>query len=127
MGLFSSIFPFQISIVTWGRTSDVPFNEESPIGEHTTEYAKTKYEGDKVARDLYKQNFRSSPSIFIYSKCNGEIQCILPNDNGKHHKTSSSLGIINGYCQQCVDRIQGRRLQSGTGFRHFLYAGAEGY
>jgi dihydroflavonol-4-reductase len=52
------------SIVTWGRTSDVPFNEESPIGEHTTEYARTKYEGDKVAWDLYKQN--GLPLLMIY-------------------------------------------------------------
>jgi len=52
------------SIVTWGRTSDVPFNEESPIGEHTTEYARTKYEGDKVAWDLYKQ--KGLPLLMIY-------------------------------------------------------------
>jgi dihydroflavonol-4-reductase len=52
------------SVVTWGRTSDVPFNEESPIGEHITEYARTKYEGDKVAWDLYKQN--GLPLLMIY-------------------------------------------------------------
>jgi dihydroflavonol-4-reductase len=52
------------SIVTWGRTSDVPFNEESPIGEHTTEYARTKYEGDRLAWDLYKQ--KGLPLLMIY-------------------------------------------------------------
>ena len=52
------------SIVIWGRTSDVPFSEESPIGEHTTEYARTKYEGDKVAWDLYKR--KGLPLLMIY-------------------------------------------------------------
>ena len=52
------------SIVTWGRTSDVPFNEESPIGEHTSEYARTKYEGDKVAWELYET--KGLPLVMIY-------------------------------------------------------------
>jgi len=52
------------SIVTWGRTSDVPFNEESPIGEHPSEYARTKYEGDKVAKEFYEN--KGLPLILIY-------------------------------------------------------------
>ena len=52
------------SLVTWGRTSDVPFNEESPIGEHTSEYARTKYEGDKVAWELYET--KGLPLVMIY-------------------------------------------------------------
>jgi dihydroflavonol-4-reductase len=52
------------SIVTWGRTPDVPFNEEGPIGEHTSEYARTKYEGDKVAWELYET--KGLPLVMIY-------------------------------------------------------------
>jgi len=52
------------SIVTWGRSPDVPFNEDSPVGEHPTEYARTKYAGDKVAWELFKNE--GLPLVMIY-------------------------------------------------------------
>ena len=52
------------SIVTWGLTPDSPFNEKSPIGEHTSEYARTKYEGDQVAWNLYRNE--GLPLVMIY-------------------------------------------------------------
>ena len=52
------------SIVTWGKTSDAPFNEKSPVGEHTSEYARTKYEGDLVAWELHRNE--GLPLVMIY-------------------------------------------------------------
>ena len=52
------------SIVTWGKSPEVPFNENSPIGEHTSEYARTKYEGDQVAWELYRN--KNLPLVMIY-------------------------------------------------------------
>jgi nucleoside-diphosphate-sugar epimerase len=52
------------SIVTWGRSPEAPFNENSPVGEHTSEYARTKYEGDQVAWELHKN--KNLPLVMIY-------------------------------------------------------------
>jgi dihydroflavonol-4-reductase len=52
------------SIVTWGRTSQTPFNENTPVGEQTSEYARTKYEGDKIAWELHRGN--DLPLVMIY-------------------------------------------------------------
>jgi dihydroflavonol-4-reductase len=52
------------SIAAWGRTPDAPFNEASPVGEHPNEYARTKYEGDKVAWDLFAKE--GLPLVMIY-------------------------------------------------------------
>ena len=52
------------SFVIWGRTSNSPFNENSPIGRHTSEYARTKYAGDKVGWYLYEQ--KGLPLVMIY-------------------------------------------------------------
>ena len=52
------------SIVTWGRSPEHPFTEESPVGEHTSEYARTKYQGDQVAWDLHRQ--AGLPLVMIY-------------------------------------------------------------
>jgi dihydroflavonol-4-reductase len=70
------------SLVTWGRTSDVPFNEKSPIGEHTSEYARTKYEGDKVAWELYET--KGLPLVMIYP-C-GVLGADDPKSSGNHVK-----------------------------------------
>lgn len=48
----------------WGQTSDVPFNEDSPVGHHTSEYSRTKYKGDKVAWELYET--KGLPLVMIY-------------------------------------------------------------
>lgn len=52
------------SIVTWGNTHEIPFNEKSPIGEHASEYARTKYEGDRVAWELFEN--KALPLVMIY-------------------------------------------------------------
>lgn len=52
------------SIVIWGKTPDKPFNEKSPIGEHTSEYGRTKYLGDKVAWELFQE--KGLPLVMIY-------------------------------------------------------------
>jgi len=52
------------SIVTWGNTPDIPFNEKSPIGDHASEYARTKYEGDRVAWELVDR--KGLPLVMIY-------------------------------------------------------------
>ena len=49
----------------YGKPSDVPFTEESPVGPvRFSEYFQTKYEGDLVAWDLYKN--RKLPLVMIY-------------------------------------------------------------
>lgn len=52
------------SIVTWGKTRELPFNENSPVGEHTSEYGRTKFEGDQIAWDYYKN--KNLPLVMIY-------------------------------------------------------------
>jgi dihydroflavonol-4-reductase len=52
------------SFVIWGRTSDVSFNEDSPIGRHTSEYARTKYAGDTIAWNIYEN--KGLPLVVIY-------------------------------------------------------------
>lgn len=52
------------SIVTWGLSPDVPFNEDSPAGELPTEYARTKFAGDNVAWDLFEHE--GLPLVMIY-------------------------------------------------------------
>ena len=68
------------SIVTWGRSPEVPFNENSPIGEHTSEYARTKYKGDKVAWELYRN--KDLPLVMIYP-C-GVLGADDPKSTGNH-------------------------------------------
>ena len=53
------------SIVTWGRSPEAPFNENRTIGEHTSEYARTKYEGDKVDWELYRN--KNITLVMIYT------------------------------------------------------------
>ena len=44
------------SAVVYGRPADVPFREESPVGPvRSTEYARTKYAGERIAQDLHEQ------------------------------------------------------------------------
>lgn len=52
------------SIVTWGKSTDSPFNEKSPVGEHTSEYARTKYEGHLIAWDIHRK--QGLPLVMIY-------------------------------------------------------------
>jgi dihydroflavonol-4-reductase len=49
----------------YGNTKDKPFTEESTVGTtQYSEYFKTKYEGDKIAWDLYNQ--KELPLVVIY-------------------------------------------------------------
>jgi len=44
------------SAVIYGRPTDLPFTEESPVGPvRFSEYARTKYEGDRIAWKLHEQ------------------------------------------------------------------------
>lgn len=52
------------SVVTFGRPSVVPFNEDCESGERFSTYADTKFEGDKIIWDLYKN--KNLPVVVIY-------------------------------------------------------------
>lgn len=53
------------SAVTYGKPSDVPFNEESIPGPVLfSRYAQTKYEGDQIVWDLYKN--KGLPVVVVY-------------------------------------------------------------
>ncbi len=52
------------SALVYGNTPDRPFREESPVGPvKYSEYARTKYEGEKVAWDYYKKGL---PLVVMY-------------------------------------------------------------
>lgn len=68
------------SIVTWGKSPEHPFTESSPVGEQTSEYARTKYEGDQVAWDLYKN--KDLPLVMLYP-C-GVLGADDPKSTGNH-------------------------------------------
>ena len=52
------------SAVIYGRPTDLPFTEESPVGPvRFSEYARTKYEGDRVAWELHER--RGLPLVTI--------------------------------------------------------------
>ena len=52
------------SMAVWGRSPVSPFNENCPIGDHTCEYARTKYKGDQIAWQLPKN--KNLPLVVIY-------------------------------------------------------------
>jgi dihydroflavonol-4-reductase len=53
------------SVVSYGKPADVPFTEGSSIGQvHFSDYARTKYEGDLIAWDLYRT--RNLPLVMVY-------------------------------------------------------------
>lgn len=53
------------SIVVFGKPDQLPFNEDTPVGpERFSEYARTKYEGDLIAWDLYEK--QGLPLVVIY-------------------------------------------------------------
>jgi dihydroflavonol-4-reductase len=48
----------------WGKT-DWPISEETPMGvQRASQYARTKYEGDQIAWELYKE--RNLPLVMVY-------------------------------------------------------------
>jgi len=51
--------------VVWGNTPDTPFTEKSPMGtKRFTEYAQSKYEGDLVVWELYRES--NLPVVMVY-------------------------------------------------------------
>ncbi len=58
----------------FGKPAEEPFNEESELGSvRVSEYFKTKYEGDRIAWDLYEK--KALPLVVIYPVC-----VVGPND-----------------------------------------------
>lgn len=56
------------SVVTYGKPADRVFTEESPVGPvQFSEYARTKYEGDLIAWELYEK--KGLPLIVIFPGC----------------------------------------------------------
>jgi len=52
----------------FGKPADIPFTENSRVGPvHYSEYFRTKYEGDKIAWDLYER--KGLPLVIIYPVC----------------------------------------------------------
>jgi dihydroflavonol-4-reductase len=53
------------TLVVWGKPPQSPFDERTPEGpERFTEYARTKYEGDEVVWELYRQ--KGLPVVVLY-------------------------------------------------------------
>jgi dihydroflavonol-4-reductase len=53
------------SYVVWGKPTQIPFDEETPVGpERSTAYAQSKYEGDLVVWELYRE--RELPVVVLY-------------------------------------------------------------
>ncbi len=52
-------------LVVWGKLTQKPFDEETPVGpERFTEYAQSKYEGDLLVWELYRE--RNLPVVMVY-------------------------------------------------------------
>jgi len=52
------------SVVVWGKPDEIPFDEETPVGpKRFSEYARTKYEGDLIAWELYEK--KGLPLVMI--------------------------------------------------------------
>jgi nucleoside-diphosphate-sugar epimerase len=52
------------TFVVWGNPAQSPFDEETPVGPRSTEYAESKYEGDQVVWKLYRE--RELPMVVLY-------------------------------------------------------------
>jgi len=53
------------TLVVWGRPTQIPFDEETPIGPvRFTEYARSKYAGDKIVWEFHRE--RGLPVVVIY-------------------------------------------------------------
>ena len=52
------------SVVTYGRPDQLPFTEETAVGRRNSEYARTKYEGDLIAWELFEKE--RLPLVMVY-------------------------------------------------------------
>ena len=52
------------TVMAYGFPADSPFSEESPPGQHASEYALSKSEGDRAARELCKE--AGLPLVTVY-------------------------------------------------------------
>jgi len=53
------------TMAAYGKPAELPFTEETPVGpEQFSAYARSKYEGDTIAGDLYKE--RGLPLVVLY-------------------------------------------------------------
>lgn len=52
------------TVMAYGFPQDSPFNEQSEPGPHMSEYARSKYEGDRIAWELYESS--GLPLVVVY-------------------------------------------------------------
>jgi dihydroflavonol-4-reductase len=52
------------TVMSYGFPAESPFREESPPGPHTSEYARSKHEGDEIAWQLHRE--RDLPLVTVY-------------------------------------------------------------
>jgi dihydroflavonol-4-reductase len=51
--------------LAYGVPARIPFNEDTPPGEHPSDYAKSKYLGDKAGRELYEQEGLPLTTVYL--------------------------------------------------------------
>lgn len=51
--------------LTWGVSSDIPFNEDSIPGEHPSDYARSKYLGDEAGWRLYRKDALPLCAVYL--------------------------------------------------------------
>ncbi len=69
------------TFVVWGKPDKVPFDEGTPVGpERFTKYAESKYEGDLIVWELYRQ--RGLPVVVLYP--GGVMGPGNPKSNGQY-------------------------------------------
>ncbi len=69
------------TFLVWGKPAQRPFDEETPVGpERFTEYAQSKYEGDLLVWELYRE--RGLPVVVLYP--GGVLGAGNPKSNGQY-------------------------------------------
>jgi dihydroflavonol-4-reductase len=69
------------TFVVWGKPTQIPFDEETPVGpERFTTYAESKYEGDLLVWELYRE--RGLPVVVLYP--GGVLGAGNPKSNGQY-------------------------------------------
>ncbi len=69
------------SFLVWGKPKQRPFDEETPLGPvRFTEYAQSKYEGDEIVWELFRE--RGLPVVVLYP--GGVLGAGNPKSNGRY-------------------------------------------